>query len=53
MTKRKRLVTRTCGICGRVCAVQYMVKDIGSDTGYICFDCEGLLHPEYDEFGEE
>jgi len=46
--ERKRNPRHKCGVCGELCLQSDMVKDIGSDTGWICCDCFYIIHPEYD-----
>lgn len=41
-----------CGICGEKIDKSEAVRDIGSDTGWICDDCLRNLHPEYEDWGE-
>ena len=41
-----------CGICGEKIDKSEAVRDIGSDTGWICDDCARKLHPEYEDWGE-
>ena len=45
----KRKIVRTCGICGERFDQSDMVRDHGSDTGWVCVDCHMQIHPEYDE----
>lgn len=49
--KRKRKSPpkkRTCGICGEKKPQNEMIRTVCSDTGYICYECDRDLHPEYD-----
>lgn len=39
----------TCGICGELNEQSEMVRDHGSDTGWLCVDCHMAQHPEYEE----
>lgn len=48
----KRKYIRKCGICGERHEQGEMIRDNGSDTGWICEDCHNELHPEYEEWGE-
>ncbi len=46
-TKKNNKYYRVCGICGERYPQSSMIKDGGSDTGWICRDCLIDLHPEY------
>lgn len=48
----KRKYIRKCSICGERHEQGEMIRDNGSDTGWICEDCHNELHPEYEECGE-
>lgn len=41
-----------CGICGEETDKSDAIRDIGSDTGWICEYCARNLHPEYEDWGE-
>ena len=43
---------KECGICGEMFDMSDMVRSEGSDTGWICIDCQMSVHPEYDD-GEQ
>jgi hypothetical protein len=46
--KRKNVkYYKVCGICGERYPQSSMIKDGGSDTGWVCRDCLIDLHPEY------
>jgi hypothetical protein len=47
--KPKRKYYRKCGICGERFEQSNMVRDKGSETGWICTDCRAGIYPEYDE----
>lgn len=38
-----------CGICEERIPKYEMVRDAGSETGWICLDCQAFVHPEYDD----
>lgn len=38
-----------CGICGEIWDERDMFEDTGSESGYLCFECYSLIHPEYDD----
>ena len=38
---------KVCGICGERYPQSSMVKDNGSETGWVCRDCLIDIHPEY------
>lgn len=46
-TKKNNKYYRVCGICGERYPQSSMIKDGGSDTGWVCRDCLIDLHPEY------
>lgn len=48
---KKRKYFRTCGICGERIEQSEMVRDRGSETGWLCVTCHMAQHLEYDEEG--
>lgn len=52
MMLKRRKYYRKCGLCGEVHEQAQMIRTDTSPNGWICLDCELLLHPEYleDEF---
>lgn len=50
MKKNQKLSLKyECGICGEKFRKSEVVKDPGSDTGWVCWDCRAAIHPEYKE----
>ena len=37
----------TCGICGEKFKKIDVIKDDGSETGYLCYECAEYVHREY------
>ena len=50
---KMRKCDRVCGICGKIYHIDQMVRDEGSDTGWICDFCLLELHPEYEDWGQD
>lgn len=46
-TKKNNKYYKVCGICGERYPQSSMIKDGGSDTGWVCRDCLIDVHPEY------
>lgn len=46
---KKRKYFRKCGICGERFEQKEMVRDEGSQTGWICVECFMCIHTEYEE----
>lgn len=46
--KKKRKYTRKCGVCGMHHEQSDMARNDGSPTGWLCFECYKMLHPEMD-----
>ena len=42
-----------CGICGGSVPQEMADRDDGSDTGWVCDDCYYIMHPEYEDWGED
>lgn len=49
LSMKKRKYFRKCGVCGERFEQSNMVRDAGSETGWICIDCHMVEHPEYDK----
>lgn len=47
--KPKRKYYRKCGICGERFEQSEMVRDKGSETGWLCVDCHMKEHSENEE----
>lgn len=47
--KPKRKYYRKCGICGERFEQSEMVRDEGSETGWLCVDCHIKEHLENEE----
>lgn len=46
--KRKSKYYCRCGICNELFNQEDMEKDFGSETGWLCYDCFMIQHPEFD-----
>lgn len=47
--QKKRKYYRKCGICGERFEQSDMVRDYGSETGWLYVDCHMAQHLDYDE----
>lgn len=46
--KKKRKYYRKCGVCGERYEQSDMKRTLNSPTGYLCYECIGAEHPEYE-----
>lgn len=52
MKKKQNHHKYRCGICDEEFERSEVVRDEGSDTGWICRECRAMIHPEYEEDSE-
>lgn len=46
---KKRKYNRKCGICGERYEQSEMLRTNNSPNGWLCWDCNNIVEPEYDD----
>lgn len=47
--KKKRKYYRKCGVCGERYEQSEMIRTNNSPNGWLCWDCNNIAEPEYDD----